>query len=60
MEETIKFVLSDFTLTCLVIGLLFSLISLAKKPRPLKKRDIILPIIGFALLYQQYHIEKNE
>lgn len=22
--------------------------------------DIILPIIGFALLYQQYHIEKNE
>lgn len=51
MEKMIKFVLSNFTLTCLVIGLLFSLISLSRRPKPLDRKDIVEALFSYFLLF---------
>lgn len=49
--EIIKFVLSNFSLSFLVIGLFFSIFSLMRKPKPLSKQQIIESFFSFFLLF---------
>jgi len=51
IESTIRFVLSNFTLSLLVIGLIASLIAYAAKPRPRDRRDLIEALFSYFLLF---------
>ena len=51
MANLIKFVLSNFTLTFLVVGLLCAFISLARKPEPLRKQHVVEAIFSYFLLF---------
>lgn len=51
IAELIKFVLSNFTLTFLVIGLLSSLVVLATKKKPLQKQQIVEALFSYYLLF---------
>jgi len=50
MENFIKFILSNFTLTFLVISLICAAVSLAKKPKPLGQKVIVRAIFSYYLL----------
>ncbi len=47
----IKFVLTNFTLTFLVVGLLCSLTVLSLKPKPLSKQQIVEALFSYFLLF---------
>ncbi len=47
----IKFAFSNFSLTFLVIGLIFSFISLARKPRPWGKKIVVEALFSYFLLF---------
>lgn len=49
--DFIKFILSNFTLTFLAIGLLCSMVVLSLKPKPLQKQQIIEAIFAYFLLF---------
>jgi len=49
--DFLKFVLSNFTLTFLVVGLICAFVSLALKPKPLQKQQIIEAIFSYFLLF---------
>lgn len=51
MESFIKFILSNFTLTFLVIGFTCAAISLVRKPKPLEQRAIIKAFFSYYLLF---------
>ncbi|MEJ6539454.1 MAG: hypothetical protein QNL94_03600 [Halioglobus sp.] len=51
MANFLTFVLSNFTLTFFVIGLLFVFGVLAPKPKPLQKKQIIEAIFSYFLLF---------
>ena len=51
IADFLKFVLSNFTLTFLVIGLLCSFAVLSLKPKPLQKQQIIEAIFSYFLLF---------
>jgi hypothetical protein len=51
MENFIEFVLGNFTLTFLVIGLLCSLVVLSRKQKPLNKQQVIEALFAYFLLF---------
>jgi len=51
MDNFIQFVISNFTLTFLIIGLLFSLVALSRKQKPLHKGQIIEALFAYFLLF---------
>ena len=51
MADFLKFVLSNFTLTFLVVGLFCAFGFLALKPKPLQKQQIIEAIFSYFLLF---------
>ncbi len=51
MSDFIAFVLSNFTLSFLIIGLLCSLAVLLIKPKPLQKQQIIEALFAYFLLF---------
>lgn len=51
MADFIQFVLSNFTLTFLVVGFIFSSISLVFKHKPLHKKQIIEAFFSYFLLF---------
>ena len=51
MESFIEFVLGNFTLTFLVIGLLCSLVVLSRKQKPLNKQQVIEALFAYFLLF---------
>ena len=51
MGNFIEFASSNFTLTFLVIGLLFSLIALSRKQKPLDQQQIIEALFAYFLLF---------
>jgi hypothetical protein len=51
MEGLIRFVLSNFTLTFLIIGLIASGISLARTPKPLTAPVIVEALFSYFLLF---------
>ena len=51
MENFIKFIFSNFTLTFLVIGMLCAMVSLLKKPKPLDRNEIIKTIFSYYLFF---------
>jgi hypothetical protein len=51
MEELIRFVLANYTLTFLVLGLLATAISLARRPRPLTAAVVVEDLFAWFLLF---------
>jgi hypothetical protein len=51
MEQIIRFVLSNFTLTFLVLGLLASGLSLLRGPRPLTRAQVVEALFSYFLLF---------
>jgi hypothetical protein len=51
MADVIKFLLSNFTLTFLVIGLVFTFVSLALKQKPLQKKQVIEALLSYFILF---------
>ena len=51
MKDFIEFVLGNFTLTFLVIGLFFSLVVLSIKQKPLDRQQIIEAFFSYFLLF---------
>jgi len=51
IKNFITFILANFTLTFLVIGLLCALVSLMKKPKPLERKVIIEALFSYYLLF---------
>jgi hypothetical protein len=51
MEAFIRFVLANFTLTFLVLGLLAAALSLARKPRPLAAAVLVEELFAWFLLF---------
>ena len=51
MKDFIEFVLGNFTLTFLVIGLFFSLFVLSTKQKPLDRQQIIEAFFSYFLLF---------
>ena len=51
VAEFIQFILSNFTLTFLVIGLLVSLAVLSTKKKPLQRRQIVEALFSYYLLF---------
>jgi hypothetical protein len=51
MESFIAFVLSNFSLTFFVIGLLFSFVSLVRHPRPWNNKIIVEALFSYFLLF---------
>ena len=51
MADFIRFVLSNFTLTFLVVGFVFAAVSLAFKQKPLQKKQIIEALFSYFLLF---------
>jgi hypothetical protein len=51
MDDFMRFALSNFTLTFLVLGLLASAISLIGKPRPLTGRVIVEALFAYFILF---------
>ena len=51
MEDTIRFALSNFTLTFLVIGLLGSAVSLNGAPRPLTTTTLAEALLSYFMLF---------
>jgi hypothetical protein len=51
MADVVRFLLSNFTLTLLVLGLLAAGVSLLPRPRPLAPREIIEALFSYFLLF---------
>ncbi len=51
IAETIKFALSNFTLTFFLIGLLFSAIAIARAPKPLSNAMVIEKILSWFVFW---------
>ncbi|MBW1784430.1 MAG: hypothetical protein JRL30_27275 [Deltaproteobacteria bacterium] len=51
MAGFVKFVLSNFTLTFLIVGLICAFVSLALKQKPLQKQQIIEAIFSYFVLF---------
>jgi hypothetical protein len=51
IAETIKFLLSNFTLTFLVIGLLFSLVAIARAPKPISAAVVVEKLISWHVFW---------
>lgn len=51
MADFIRFVLSNFTLTFLVLGFIFALVSLAFKQKPLMKKQVVEALFAYFLLF---------
>lgn len=51
MADFIRFALSNFTLTFLVLGFIFALISLAFKQKPLVKWQVVEALFAYFLLF---------
>lgn len=51
MQTFIEFVISNFSLTFFVLGLIFSLISLLRKPRPWNKKTVVEALFAYFLLF---------
>jgi hypothetical protein len=51
MEETIRFALSNFTLTFLIIGLIASVAALFGKPRPLTMPVVVEALLSYFMLF---------
>lgn len=51
MEAFIRFVLTNFTLTFLVLGLLVALLSLWRRPRPLAASAVVEELFAWFLLF---------
>ena len=51
IEEFIRFILSNFTLTFLVIGLLFSLVAIVRAPKPVTAAVVIEKLISWHVFW---------
>jgi hypothetical protein len=51
MKDAIRFVLSNFTLTFLIVGLIASVLALAAKPRPLTSPVIAEALLSYFMLF---------
>lgn len=51
MEKFITFIMSNFTLTFLVLGFIFAAVSLARKPKPLEQATAIKILFSYYLLF---------
>jgi hypothetical protein len=51
IESLIRFVLSNFTLTFLVMGLIAAAIAYAAKPRPRRRAELIEALLSYFLLF---------
>ncbi len=51
IEEFIRFVLSNFSLTFLVIGLLFSFVALVRAPRPISAAVVVEKLISWHVFW---------
>ena len=51
MADFIRFALSNFTLTFLVLGFIFALVSLAFKQKPLMKSQVVEALFAYFLLF---------
>lgn len=51
LAETIRFALSNFTLTFLLIGLLFSAVAIARAPKPLSNAVVIEKILSWFVFW---------
>jgi hypothetical protein len=51
LEQLIRFVLANFTLTFLVLGLVASALSLARRPRPLTAAVVVEDLFAWFLLF---------
>ncbi|WP_022720665.1 DUF6790 family protein [Rhodopseudomonas sp. B29] len=51
IEATIVFVLSNYSLTFLVIGLLFALVAIARAPKPLRSRDVLERLLAWHIFW---------
>ncbi len=50
IESIIRFVLSNYTLTCFVIGLIAAGIALARKPKPLSREQVLDRLLAYYCL----------
>jgi uncharacterized protein DUF6790 len=51
IEEFIRFILSNFTLTFLVIGLLFSLVAIMREPKPVSAAVVVEKLISWHVFW---------
>jgi hypothetical protein len=51
IAETIKFLLSNFTLTFLVIGFLFSLVAIGRAPKPISAAVVVEKLISWHVFW---------
>lgn len=51
IEEIVRFILSNFTLTFLVIGLLFSLVAIARAPKPVTAAMVVEKLISWHVFW---------
>ncbi|WP_234827072.1 DUF6790 family protein [Rhodopseudomonas palustris] len=51
IKATIVFVLSNFSLSFLVIGLLFALVAIARAPKPLRSHDVIEKLLAWHVFW---------
>lgn len=51
IKATIVFVLSNFSLSFLVIGLLFALFAIARAPKPLRSHDVIEKLLAWHVFW---------
>ena len=51
MDNVIRFLLSNFTLTLLVLGILVSAVSLLQMPRPLTARALVEALFSYFVLF---------
>src|SRR5262249_5553933 len=51
MGDVIRFLLSNFTLTLLVFGVLAAAVSLLRRPRPLTAREVVEALFSYFILF---------
>lgn len=51
MEDVIRFLLSNYTLTCLLLGLIASALSLARAPKPLSGARVVEALFSYFILF---------
>jgi uncharacterized protein DUF6790 len=51
MADLIRFLLANFTLTLLILGVIAAAISLARKPRPWHREEVVEALLSYFLLF---------
>ena len=51
MADLIRFLLANFTLTLLILGVIAAAIALARKPRPWRREEVVEALLAYFLLF---------